>query len=248
MDINKEIEFFDNFESEHTDYDVLGERAYGRLLSMFARKLASRPGQKCIDLGCGSGAFTRRLEAFGLDLTGMDISPRLIERANAEWAGPRQRYLVGNIFDTGLPDKSFDIVVYSGVLHHLPTSADRVAVLKEGYRLLRPQGRLFAYDPYAWSPSMFLYRDPRSPLYSSVGKTDNEVLLSKAELRTELAEAGFRQVELVPIGGMTFCFVEGKVARLFLPLYNLYEVLLQYSGLERVFGTFLISSAVSEPS
>ena len=143
MDLDKEVEFFDRFESEHEDYDVLGELAYRRLLEMFARLLRSLPGQSCIDLGCGSGAFTKRLDAFGLKLTGMDISPRLIEPANAA-SLPGHEYLVGDITNTGLANNSFDIVVYSGVLHHFPSAEYRVRVLKEGRRLLKPGGQLFS--------------------------------------------------------------------------------------------------------
>jgi SAM-dependent methyltransferase len=242
MDLDKEVEFFDRFEATHEDYDVLGPLAYSRLLGMFARMVRSRPGQSCIDLGCGSGAFTKRLDPFGLKVTGMDISPRLIARANAD-KPIQQQYLVGDIMATGLPDRSFDIIVYSGVLHHFPTAEDRLRVLREGRRLLRPGGHLFAYDPYAFSPSMFLYRDPRSPFYSSLGKTENEVLLSKAVLGSELEQAGFSEVALRPLGGVTFRFVEGPLARRLLPLYNVYEWLLMVTGLERIFGTFLISHA-----
>ena len=242
MDVEKEVEFFDRFGDEHDDYDVLGELAYRRLLEMFARLVVSRPGQTCIDLGCGSGAFTKRLDSFGLKLTGMDISSRLIQRAHQD-KPEGQEYLVGDITGTGLPEKSFDIIVYSGVLHHFPTAQDRLEVLREGRRLLRQGGKLFAYDPYAYSPSMFLYRDPRSPLYSSVGKTENEVLLSKSMLREELTQAGFSDIRLQPVGGMTFRFVEGPIARRLLPFYNLYEWLLMVTGLERFLGTFLISYA-----
>ena len=38
---------------------------------------------------------------------------------------------------------------------------------------------------------MWLYRHPNSPLYSSVGKTENEVLLSRRQLESELTQAGF---------------------------------------------------------
>ena len=69
MDASKELSFFDHFADEHGEYDVLGERAYRRFLSVFGSLVSPQKGEHCLDLGCGSGAFTRRLSAFGLDLT-----------------------------------------------------------------------------------------------------------------------------------------------------------------------------------
>lgn len=241
MQTAKEIEFFDRFGDEHEEYDVLGERAYHRLLSRFAEMIVSKPGDSCIDLGCGSGAFTERLDVFGLRLSGMDISSCLIESARSR--GSRISYLVGDIMSTDLPDRAFDIVVYSGVLHHFSSADERMAVLREGSRLLKPGGKMFSYDPYAFSPSMFLYRDPRSPLYSSLGKTENEILISGSQMRAELAASGFEKIRMLPTGGMTFRYVEGPFARRLLPLYNLYEWFLQATRLERFWGTFLVCAA-----
>jgi len=116
-------------------------------------------------------------------------------------------------------------------------------VLSEGYRLLAPGGRLFAYDPSVQSPSMWLYRDPRSPFFSEKGKTENEVLLHRTELASELAQAGFESVQIRGLGGISFRFVESRIAGVILPLYNLYEELLRRSPLENRLGTFLITVA-----
>ena len=206
MDATKELTFFDGFTGENGEYDVFGVRAYRRLLGVFDDLIAPRNGEHCLDLGCGSGAFTRRLSAFGLVLTGMDISPRSIEAAVRLSAA--ETYSVGDIRATGFAAGEVDIVVYSGVLHHCDQGSTRVEILREGYRLLKPGGRLFAFDPSAHSPSMWLYRDPKSPFYSSKGKTENEVLLTRGELLSELEEAGFtrdsssrREWHLVPLRG-----------------------------------------------
>jgi SAM-dependent methyltransferase len=242
VDISREVVFFDSFELRHGDYDVLGERAYRRLLRLFAELVAPQSGERCIDLGCGSGAFTRRLAKFQLELTGIDISPRCIEAAGR--ASKHERYLVGDIRDTPLEAGAADIIVYSGVLHHCDLRAARVEIMKEGYRILRPGGRLFAFDPSAHSPSMWLYRDPRSPLYSSKGKTANEVLLTRQNLQNELDEAGFSPVSVRGASGISFRYVEDRFARLFLPLYNLYEEIVRFSPLENRLGTFLVSLAI----
>jgi SAM-dependent methyltransferase len=114
--------------------------------------------------------------------------------------------------------------------------------MREAWRILRPGGRFFAFDPNAHSPSMFLYRDPHSPLYSSEGKTENKVLLERDELTGELREC-FVALRVRGISGTTFKYVKGRVARLLLPAYAVYEELVRLSPSEEQLGTFLVSTA-----
>lgn len=44
------------------------------------------------------------------------------------------------------------------------------------------------------------------------------------------------------VSGITFKYVAGRLARLILPLYNVYELAVQYSPLENRIGTFLVTS------
>jgi ubiquinone/menaquinone biosynthesis C-methylase UbiE len=245
--VNKEIEseFFDAFESKYGDYDVLGELAYRRLLDQFQKRIRPKPGEHCVDMGCGTGAFTRRLHVFGLRLTGVDISSGCISMAKEKSAG--ENYCVGDLMNLDFEPESADIIMYSGVLHHITERGERIRALQEGLRILKPNGRLFAYDPNKHSPSMWLYRNPQSPLYSEDGKTENEVLLSRQDLSEELTSAGFTNINVLGLSGTTFRFVESKFARAILPLYNSYEILMMLSPLQRKLGTFLVSSA-SKPS
>lgn len=236
-----EVEFFDRFVDGHHDYDVLGEEAYARLLSEFALLCKPLPGEFCLDCGCGTGAFTRRLRKFDLRLTGVDISPKSIHSAQSRAAG--ESYVVGDIRHLAMPDFSIDIAVFSGVLHHFPEPEVRHELLREVLRVLKAGGRIFGFDPSAHSPSMWLYRSPTSPLYSEIGKTENEVLLSRQQLESELRQAGFEAISLRGAAGITYRYVESRIARAFLPLYNIYERLLKMSSLENRFGTFLISFA-----
>ena len=90
---------------------------------------------------------------------------------------------------------------------------------------------------------MWLYRDPRSPFYSSQGKTENEVLLTRGQLVSEFQEAGFSRIVVRGVSGISFRYVAGPVARRLLPLYNLYEEIVRFSPFEHRFGTFLVSGA-----
>ena len=241
--MNKEIEseFFDAFEAKYGDYDVLGELAYRRLLKQFQKRIRPKANEHCVDLGCGTGAFTRRLRALDLQLTGVDISSKCISMAKEKAEG--ETYCVGDLMNLDFENETADIIMYSGVLHHITEPGERVRALQEGLRILKPNGRLFAYDPNKHSPSMWLYRDPKSPLYSEDGKTENEVLLSRQELSRQLADAGFTNIDVLGLSGTTFSFVESKAARAILPLYNTYEILMMLSPFQRKLGTFLVSTA-----
>lgn len=241
MNEHIESDFFDTFRSKHGDYDVLGEMAYRRLLNTFEKRIRPKAQEHCVDLGCGTGAFTRHLGVFRLRLTGVDISAACIDLAKQKARG--ETYIVGNLMNLSFQNESVDIVVYSGVLHHITRRADRIRALQEAARILKPGGRLFAYDPNKASPSMWLYRSPSSPFYSQVGKTENEVLLSHRDVFEELNSAGFLDIQVRGLSGITFRFVESRLARAFLSLYNAYEVIMMLSPLQERLGTFLVSSA-----
>ena len=239
QDKAKEKDFFAAFSSRR-DYDVLTSLGYKTLLREYKRLIPFPAGIKIrvIDLGCGTGAFTRKFKAqadddyvfFGLDLSlpAVSLAARL---------APGIRFCNGDVEQCGFKDESFDIVLFSGVLHHF---IDFHLCLQEGYRILKTGGCVLSYDPHRKNPLMWLYRHPSSPFFSSRGKTANERLLSRAEINSALKKAGFTNVMTRCKSGVTFKYVESRLARFFLPLYNLWEILWGISPLASRFGSFVI--------
>ncbi|MDD3905532.1 MAG: class I SAM-dependent methyltransferase [Candidatus Omnitrophica bacterium] len=230
----EEAKFFNNFGD---DYDVLTEKAYSRILDSFSRVTHPTEGDRIIDLGCGSGAFTARLAKRypNVNIVGVDISSVLIDKAKK--ANPNIKYAVLDIEHLPYPAETFDIAVFSGVLHHF---IDMSPVLKEAYRVLKKDGRCFAYDPNNDNPFMWLYRNRKSPFFSSKGITSNERLLSRKDLRVAFMKAGFAS-DVFAIGGITYRYVNGPSA--LLPVYNFFEELSIVNPLIRRIGSFLISVA-----
>jgi SAM-dependent methyltransferase len=95
-------------------------------------------GKRVLELGCAAGGLTELLLERGATVVGLDLNPRLIERAR-EHIGERAELVVADITQP-LPfdDASFDVVTASLVLHYL---ADWRAPMLEVARVLRPGSR-----------------------------------------------------------------------------------------------------------
>ena len=70
------------------DYEKWSQYLYDRLRSLGVT------GGKGLDIGCGSGAFTRAFAAFGFDMTGYDSSERMLQKAEQLGAGGRVKYVL----------------------------------------------------------------------------------------------------------------------------------------------------------
>ena len=104
----------------------------------------ARPGERVLDLGCGSGRFVAALRDAGAEPVGVEIAEAALERARAVAPGADLR-LLGPDGSLPLEHGSVDLVWCSEVLEHV---ADGVQLLHEVRRVLRPQGRLLVTVPY----------------------------------------------------------------------------------------------------
>lgn len=237
QDKDAEKLFFDQFAAEH-HYDVFDERGYERLIREFVALVKPAPRETLLDLGCGTGAFTERLKFLGPRITGIDISWNNV--ASAAAALPNCAFVVGDAEQLPFPDEAFHIVTFSGMLHHLP---DMDKALVETRRVLKPGGRVFAYDPNGRNPAMWLYRDPRSPFHSREGWTVNERLLRANEVESSFIRAGFAHAISRGVSGIGYTYVRNRAIRKLLPLYNFLDGCLDRTPVSRHFGAFLISYA-----
>ena len=109
--------------------------------SALKRFIGNPEGLKVLDVGCGKGAFTKRLHEEGARVHGMDITASFVNAAamNVPDAEFRCRSATAIPFD----DDSFDVVYSFEVLEHVPETGKAVA---EMARVLRPGGKLMIID------------------------------------------------------------------------------------------------------
>ncbi|MFL5318608.1 MAG: class I SAM-dependent methyltransferase [Myxococcaceae bacterium] len=98
----------------------------------------ARAGQRALDLGTGTGTIARGLARRGLNVLGLDPAEPMLEQARALSVGLPAEYRVGRAEETGVPDRSFDLVTAGQCWHWF----DRARAAAEAMRLLVPGGSL----------------------------------------------------------------------------------------------------------
>jgi demethylmenaquinone methyltransferase/2-methoxy-6-polyprenyl-1,4-benzoquinol methylase len=100
-------------------------------------------GRRVLDLACGTGDLTFAAADQGANVTGLDLTPRMIELAREKPAGHRAGFVVGDMMALPFPDASFDVVTTGYGLRNVPVLQTAIA---EIHRVLAPGGVLLSLD------------------------------------------------------------------------------------------------------
>ncbi|ASC71481.1 2-methyl-6-phytyl-1,4-hydroquinone methyltransferase [Halomicronema hongdechloris C2206] len=171
---------------------VGGERRFRHLP---LQGLTITPETRVLDLCCGSGQTTRFLVEQSEQVTGLDISPRSLERAQENV--PQATYVQGWAEEMPLADNSFDVVHTSAAMHEM-TPAQRQQIFQEAGRVLRPGGTLAMVDfhrphnPLLW---------PGLALFLWLFETETAWQLLDSDVATELEKAGLQVTSFQLYGG-----------------------------------------------
>lgn len=103
---------------------------------------AALPGATLLDVGCGTGHWSRFFASLGYDVVGIDICAEMIAQAKstkADGEEPRCRYVLASAESIPFDDGSFDVIAAVTTLEFV---TDPQAVLDEMVRCLRPGGTI----------------------------------------------------------------------------------------------------------
>ena len=112
----------------------------------------SEPGNRVLELGCGTWRLPATLQGYGLDVVGCDVWSD--EYLAAQRAMAHANGLLLEKYDgitLPFPDEYFDVVTSHAVFEHI---IDAEHMLNEITRVLRPQGRIVIVAPHCASPSI----------------------------------------------------------------------------------------------
>lgn len=135
-------------------YDlIMALLTFGRekkLRQMEIRLAQLMPGDKVLEIGCGTGALSLAAKAqvgTSGEVVGIDIAPEMVAAASrkATRKGVDVSFQVGSIANIPFPDNRFDVVMCSFMIFHMPDDV-RIKGFREIYRVLKSGGHLFIFD------------------------------------------------------------------------------------------------------
>lgn len=140
-----------------TDFDLGKEQFFKKANVKFKNILGNVNGKKILDVGCGTGALSFYLVQNGADVIGIDLSKNFIMfcKAEAKRLGLSVEFREMNAQMPDFPDESFDIIVGSRVIHHLP---EPKLFFRETRRLLKKKGFIAFIEPLKKNPIVELNR------------------------------------------------------------------------------------------
>jgi ubiquinone/menaquinone biosynthesis C-methylase UbiE len=154
-DLMKDDQFWANY---FLTYDLLSEALpYQRLLDDLIKVLEVKRGDLILDAGSGTGNLSILLKEYGAKPTGYDFSAKALEihlskdKDAAVYLGDLRSKLP-------FPDNYFDKIVSNNVIYTISKS-DRLAILKEFYRILKPEGKFVMANVHTGFNPLVIFMD-----------------------------------------------------------------------------------------
>lgn len=195
------------------EYDIfswlMGMGTNARNSRMVIELAGVKPGDKVLDVACGTGSLTMTAESYarpGGKVYGIDASPEMIEVAKKKAVRSKSEvaFEIGLIEKLDFPDATFDVVISRLAIHHLPDDLKRKAFV-EILRVLKPGGRVLITDFV--QPSNHLMNHITSLFIGS-----HMMETSAWSLPPMLTDAGFVEVASGPTRFAALAFISGNKA------------------------------------
>ncbi len=120
-----------------------GFERYDEILDRVVELAAVPPGGRVLDLGTGTGNLAGRFLERGVEVTGVDLSREMLQRAKAKY--PTLETVEGHFEDLSRVQGLYDAIVSSYALHHIPDER-KARVIRHLQRFLKPGGRIVIAD------------------------------------------------------------------------------------------------------
>lgn len=216
--------YYETYPESERLFSGLGQLELERTKIILRRFLPTSP-VTILDVGGGTGVYSRWLAHLGHRVHLIDQSPCLIEQARCaakdQSAEPIASFTIGDARSLKFPNDVADVVLMFGPLYHLIEQEARFQALREAYRILKNGGLLFAaaISRFASAVDGFLSGLIDDPIFREMvehdliegihcNPTDHTMYFTDAyfhrpdELISELSAIGYQNVQALPVEGI----------------------------------------------
>ena len=152
-----------------------------------------KPDSSVLELGCGTGYFTKEIAKTKAKIVAIDISPELLSIAKENVISQNVSFCLENAYDLSFEDNQFDFVIGSSVLHHL----DINKAISEVYRVLKKDGMITFTEPNMMNPQIALQKNIPY-IKRKAGDSPDETAFFRWKLSRLLKKQGFKIIETIP--------------------------------------------------
>lgn len=169
-------------------------RGHWPFSSQILEKMALKPGDLFLDIGCGNGYAVRwAAEHVGPSgkATGVDLSPEMIALCQQQALHPVEQYQVANVEALPFDENTFDRILSVESIYYYP---DIPKALAEVYRVLKPGGQYSAMvDFYRENPNSEIWQELMGVPMTYLSETDYQTLFEAAGFSTVRTERLYSQ-------------------------------------------------------
>ena len=164
---------------------------------------------KVLELGCGTGLFTRKVYASTkAHIIATDLSEELLQEARLKF--PEGDFRVADAMKLDFPDNTFDVVFGSSILHHL----DMDKSLNEIFRVLKKDGRMVFAEPNMINPQILIQKN--IPFIKKwLGDSPDETAIVRWSFKKKMMDHGFKNVNIFP-----YDFLHPSVMKALIPIVD----------------------------
>jgi ubiquinone/menaquinone biosynthesis C-methylase UbiE len=190
-----------NFNDERNKFTYSGRTA-DESWTQAILSLHDPSGLRIADVGCGGGIYARAWCALGAsDVIGVDRSPTMISAATENCSDLSSvSFHVGEATNTGLTDRSVDVVFQRALIHHL---TDIRPCFDEAIRILKPGGTVIIQDrtleDIAWPGSSEHIRGYFFECFPRLRKVESGRRKTDETVRRALTTVGFDHAESITL-------------------------------------------------
>ena len=208
-----------------------GKIRWQRRVKMLTSHISS--SDNVLEIGCGTGYFTKEIAKTGANVTAIDISPELLQIAKEEIPDTNVSFVIENAYDLSFEANCFDSIVGSSVLHHLEIEK----AISEMFRVLKSGGSLFFTEPNMMNPQIALQKNIPA-LKRKLGDSPDETAFFRWSLMTLMRKTGFTNIVIKP-----FDFLHPAISPALIPfISSLGETVEKIPGLKEIAGSLYISA------